>query len=250
MKNISYSSPRRAFTLIELLVVIAIIAILAAILFPVFAQAREKARQSVCLSNLKQIGTAMMMYVQDYDETFPSQSYNGTTNADSPGGQKVDGMPLLGSGIVDSFGWNYKDRVLPYTKNEQIWLCPTNIPNGALRTAAPNIGYHFNGNVFLPQGLALAAIAAPANLYIGRESGKGFVFNRAYLRPIPNECDDVIAYEVNPANYMPHSKGYNLPFADGHAKWYRSGGTKTLAHFPKEEDNSVLRNPGVRNCVP
>ena len=66
----------RGFTLIELLVVIAIIAILAAILFPVFAQAREKARQASCLSNCKQIGTASNMYVQDYDETFPSHKWN------------------------------------------------------------------------------------------------------------------------------------------------------------------------------
>src|SRR5438270_2778671 len=66
---------RRAFTLIELLVVIAIIAILAAILFPVFAQAREKARQAVCLSNQKQIGTAIMMYAQDYGETYPMYDY-------------------------------------------------------------------------------------------------------------------------------------------------------------------------------
>src|SRR5256885_5437199 len=63
---------RRAFTLIELLIVIAIIAILAAILFPVFAQAREKARQATCQSNLKQIGSAFAMYVQDYDECFPN----------------------------------------------------------------------------------------------------------------------------------------------------------------------------------
>src|SRR5213082_792156 len=62
---------RTGFTLIELLVVIAIIAILAAILFPVFAQAREKARQASCLSNLKQLGTAIMMYVQDYEESYP-----------------------------------------------------------------------------------------------------------------------------------------------------------------------------------
>src|SRR5436309_2182636 len=67
---------RKGFTLIELLVVIAIIAILAAILFPVFAQAREKARQATCASNLKQIGTAFMMYIQDYDEMFPPTDYD------------------------------------------------------------------------------------------------------------------------------------------------------------------------------
>ena len=68
---------KKAFTLIELLVVIAIIAILAAILFPVFAQAREKARQTSCLSNLKQIGLGLMMYTQDYDETYPMNLFLG-----------------------------------------------------------------------------------------------------------------------------------------------------------------------------
>ena len=232
------------FTLIELLVVIAIIAILAAILFPVFAQAREAARKTSCLSNNKQIGTAALMYVQDYDETFPVEQWWGNN--------RFDGWPVLRSGIVGATAINYKDALLPYTKNEQIWICPTNLPNGSLDTAPPNMGYHMNGNVITTSGLSIAEIQASANLMIMRESGRGFVYNRAYLRPVPGYCDDVIAYEVsNPGrNYMPHMKGYNLAFADGHAKWYLSGGAKSLSAFPKDLDNSYDRNPGVPYCHP
>ncbi|MFP3902987.1 MAG: DUF1559 domain-containing protein, partial [Armatimonadota bacterium] len=97
----------RGFTLIELLVVIAIIAILAAILFPVFARAREKARQTACLSNVKQLGLAMHMYIQDYDEKFPGRA--ATTHYppwDHP--------------------WSYWYKVIePYVKNEQLFVCPS-----------------------------------------------------------------------------------------------------------------------------
>jgi len=102
------------FTLIELLVVIAIIAILAAILFPVFAQAREKARQTSCLSNMKQIGLGMYMYVEDYDERLPSAFANITCpnngNLCSPGGAG----PIPFDAQID-----------PYIKNIQIWACPS-----------------------------------------------------------------------------------------------------------------------------
>ena len=235
---------KNGFTLIELLVVIAIIAILAAILFPVFAQAREKARQTSCLSNNKQIGLATMMYIQDYDETFPAEPWFGNN--------RYDGVPVMGSGVAGASPFNYKDELTPYIKSAQIWICPTNRPNGSLDTAAPNLGYHMNGNVITPTGLALASVEATANLFIMRESGRGYVFNRAYLRPVPEYCDDVVAYEKgNPVtNFMPHSKGYNLAFADGHGKWFLSGAAQKLSMFPKDADNSYDRNPGVLYCHP
>ncbi len=109
---------RLAFTLIELLVVIAIIAILAAILFPVFAQAREKARQTQCVSNLKQIGTSLMMYTQDYDEKMPFNYQYHWSN-----GQRIDGL----------LEW-WQDLCRPYVKNEMVYQCPS---------ASPHIGYTF-----------------------------------------------------------------------------------------------------------
>jgi len=239
-------SESRAFTLIELLVVIAIIAILAAILFPVFAQAREKARQTTCLSNQKQIGTAMTMYIQDYDGTWPSQSINGV-NGNSGMGNIVNGMLVKDAGGLE---FNFYDRIYPYTKNRQIWLCPTNIPNGTLQVRPPQMGYHMNGNVITYTGLSEAAIASSAGLFVLRESGRGYVFNRAYLRPFPGACDDVIAYEKgNPTtNYMPHMGGFNLVFADGHAKWFKSGQTLKLSHFPEDEDESPKRHPDRAYC--
>jgi prepilin-type N-terminal cleavage/methylation domain-containing protein len=93
---------KQAFTLIELLVVIAIIAILAAILFPVFAQAREKARQSACLSNMRQMGLAVNMYLQDYDERFPLDSHTGTN---AP--------------------WVWLRSLEPYTKTKLLYRCPS-----------------------------------------------------------------------------------------------------------------------------
>ncbi|MBI5833480.1 MAG: DUF1559 domain-containing protein [Armatimonadetes bacterium] len=116
---------RRAFTLIELLVVIAIIAILAAILFPVFAKAREKARQSSCQSNMKQIGVAMMQYSQDYDESFTPY---GTT-------------PAGYTGYPQNSGWMpWCQLIQPYMKSTQALMCPSD----AAKPVAPTPSYAAN----------------------------------------------------------------------------------------------------------
>ena len=120
---------KRGFTLIELLVVIAIIALLAAILFPIFAQAREKARQTSCASNERQIGLAMLQYVQDSDEAMP-QSYYGSTGDSDMGAD-----------------YKWMDAVFPYVKNEQVFDCPSDTQSPAyhFRTGRNYGSYGLNG---------------------------------------------------------------------------------------------------------
>lgn len=171
------SSGKRAFTLIELLVVIAIIAILAAILFPVFAQAREKARSASCLSNLKQANLAWQMYLQDYDEVMVPFWVN---NANDPN--------LTAAGFAASRNcWWWPKLTEPYIKNWGIFRCPSGPdPNGAFGggTAAwygnqmrwANIGYNYLGlstwwNCEATIGLSLAAVAKPASTISFTDSG-------------------------------------------------------------------------------
>src|SRR5438128_4690943 len=122
--------PRAGFTLIELLVVIAIIAILAAILFPVFAQARAKARQTSCLSNMKQIGTALYMYLQDYDEVLAGND----TNAEGFGLNLGFMNPQTNAQYTRR---NWAREIQPYSKNVQILLCPQTAPRTSFNGGNP-----------------------------------------------------------------------------------------------------------------
>ncbi|MEI6500645.1 MAG: DUF1559 domain-containing protein [Armatimonadota bacterium] len=198
---------RRGFTLIELLVVIAIIAILAAILFPVFAKAREKARQSSCLSNLKQIGLALMSYVQDYDEVLPPPYNDGS-------GTRV----------------RWHEMINPYMKSDQIRFCPSH--SGVNKASVDGCSYAaaMTGHVFVENGLgfgqkSLAAFSIPSQLACIIEANSWY----CYFHPGNGVTDLGSASQANLSNALNdwvyfgrHNEGGNCLYMDGHVKWQKA----------------------------
>ena len=154
-----------AFTLIELLVVIAIIAILAAILFPVFARAREQARKTTCLSNLKQIGLGTLMYVQDYDEVFPWLMQDGRNNNDSTGlSQGMSAGPPNLNGIRGLF---IEAALQPYVKNYGVFACPTLQADKVVTDAAgPLNSFGSYGYAYGGIGAAVSPRMTPLELFV------------------------------------------------------------------------------------
>ena len=229
------------FTLIELLVVIAIIALLAAILFPVFAQAREKARQTSCLSNGRQIGLALMMYLQDDDEVYP-QEHPSTDNpvVDDATGQLEE----------EDYGSPF-DKILPYVaskdaSNTQLYLCPSDpdphgnasldsdgncigsgeTPPGPLSSYVLNAYYLF--------GVSEAKIDLPSqSIYIAErrsEGNKATDFCDVHYHPWMGEVEPPANANdnVNPSAIASkrHSGGSNYVYTDGHVKWRRFEDTR------------------------
>ena len=219
-------SHRNGFTLIELLVVIAIIAILAAILFPVFAQARSKARQAACFSNEKQLGIGLMMYTQDYDEVLPGNTYN-LAGINQPLGWM---QPYDAADTTTYRVWG-RD-IMPYVKNIGIYRCPQTKPrssdgpctpgfNTCEITGVPNAGignYLMNGIV---DTKPLAAIPAPAEIIALHEVRNYHRTSQQKPYIIP-DSNPPRATGVTHAYYDKlHTDGGNLAFCDGHVKWQR-----------------------------
>ena len=217
--NSKAKAKRSGFTLIELLVVIAILAILAAILFPAFARARENARRTSCLSNVKQMGLGLMQYTQDYDETLPY---------------------YINVGV-------WQDTLQPYIKSRQVFICPSS----ALQDNMNFFNYGASTEV-LTEGppLNLATIVASASTYAFMDAGSyavrpqhGTNAGAAGVGYIPGSGDAGIvpAGAINAQGQSDfqsgrHFGGVNVGFADGHAKWLRT------SVVVKEAAEAVLGN--------
>lgn len=234
---------RRGFTLIELLVVIAIIAILAAILFPVFAKAREKARQTSCLSNIKQQALGVAMYMDDYDNNYPMRFAEGASTTNAGG-----------------FAY-WSDLIQPYLKSYQIAACPSwKSPYGAAAATVFNNGYTANAHVFTSYYFisggtpsptrSETSVVNPANCYMIFDGACPFMGSSLTVFPMLNNMaggDNGAWYQYIPgtadlaaaAGYGTgatvlnspcsddfkngrHNGGINMAFCDGHAKWLKS----------------------------
>ena len=187
---------RRGFTLIELLVVIAIIAILAAILFPVFARARAKAQQATCLSNVKQLSLSVLMYASDNDQVLPRNNY------------------LAGAPWNRYVAWH--EMVHPYVKNMQIYMCPVDpVSTGSAQYNGLYASYGHNNNGSLAYDWTTLAVKMnlleyPAERLLIAEANSNYLYH--------------LTCEQRVMDW--HQEGANISYTDGHAKWIKQAAVR------------------------
>ena len=197
---------RKAFTLIELLVVIAIIAILAAILFPAFARARENARRASCQSNLKQISLGIMQYTQDYDEKLPRSSACGSITLET-GVASTYTVGCTGSDYLHL--WQH--MVHPYIKSTQVFNCPSK--TGLDYTGQYTGGIAYGANQVIISGSSLSLAAIP------QTSITPMVVESVYYLTDPDL--DPQATDNSPRPEARHLETLNIAFVDGHVKAFK-----------------------------
>ena len=222
MTSLCSARPKNGFTLIELLVVIAIIAILAAILFPVFAQARERARALTCLSNMKQIGNGIAMYVQDYDETLFFRSSTNAANTRA-------GIATPAT-AYEQLWWN---QVMPYIKSETLFTCPDDAGPTDSFNAKGIPGPNNKGTIarsyiasLAAENLTLAQIEDPVETIVVSEKWDKKANGNAIGEPWIDLLDvaDFNPDPADPTKYplgilgIRHQGMVNCAFIDGHAK--------------------------------
>jgi len=192
----------KAFTLIELLVVIAIISILAAILFPVFARARENARRASCMSNLKQIGLGVMMYTQDYDGFYPKSGW-----------ATGEALPCPAGSNACSATWYI--RVYLYVKSVQIFNCPSGDKTwDGKSTGTGNLSYGYNTLLGTVTAVNESAIQMPSQTIMMADTYGTVPYSLYQVNNI--DGSDVVHSMISDR----HLNGATVNFADGHVKWF------------------------------
>ena len=243
------TQPRRsgakAFTLIELLVVIAIIAILAAILFPVFAQAREKARQTACLSNTKQIVLALNMYAQDADETYPMARYSATGETAWTWDHYIE--PYAQSAGSTNYGKGDQpylvcpsdavDRAAGYTvSGKRSYAVPMSANAGSDLAWKPEFYFPSPPGGYFTEGRALAEFKAPSSTILIAEAP--LVKNAIARNDVFRVAGPTAQAVDSPGQRPSHSGGWNYGFADGHSKWMKPENTVATAGITYPFKNS------------
>jgi prepilin-type N-terminal cleavage/methylation domain-containing protein/prepilin-type processing-associated H-X9-DG protein len=241
------------FTLIELLVVIAIIAILAAILFPVFARARENARRTSCMSNLKQIGLGVMQYTQDYDEKYPLNTYMPIVLADGTSSTPGNKFSVYVGSTGKYLTW--MDFIYPYVKSTQLFVCPS----ATAGDTTPSYGYNnaFAGGPGWPYQYKYGAPIGSVSLSAVSRAAEN-VLIMDYSNPYaayanPNDGAFPWSRDANPTvsnRVVPHLDGGTICYADGHVKWIPRGKyVGTATNIPDSTAcNLASPNPALPYC--